>query len=60
MKTSKLHGSSKLLRSHLFKRAPMGLLSLLLLIGGGVLVWRTFAPASDPAPAEMAQGFPSS
>lgn len=36
----------------------MGLLALLLLVGGGVLVWRVFAPASDPTPAEMTQGFP--
>lgn len=38
------------------RRSPLLILALLLL-GGGVMVWRTLTPASDPAATEM-QGFP--
>lgn len=59
MKTSELQGSSsKPLRSPPLKRSQLGLLALLLIVGGGVVVWRTFTPARDPAPSEMAQGLP--
>ncbi|NJR62872.1 MAG: efflux RND transporter periplasmic adaptor subunit [Cyanobacteria bacterium CRU_2_1] len=59
MKTSELHGSSsKPLRSRYLKRSPLGLLALLLLVGGGVVIWRTFTPASAPSSSEMAPGFP--
>jgi HlyD family secretion protein len=50
--------SSKPLRLRRPNQSQLGLLALLVLVGGGAVVWRTFAPpASDPA-AEMAQGFP--
>lgn len=60
MKTSERHGSSsKSWRSHPLKRSQLGLLTILLLmVGGGVVVWRTFTPASDPAASKMAQEFP--
>jgi len=58
MKTSELQGSSsKPLRSRPL-RSQLGLLALLLIVVGGVVVWRTFTPARDPAPSEMAQGLP--
>lgn len=50
--------STKSLRSPTLKRSAFGLFALLLLLGGGVVVWRLFMPADDSASSEMAQGFP--
>jgi HlyD family secretion protein len=45
-------------RSRRLKRSQFGLLALLLLVGGGVAVWRIFSPANDPDSSQMAQGMP--
>ncbi|MBD2353140.1 efflux RND transporter periplasmic adaptor subunit [Tolypothrix sp. FACHB-123] len=39
-------------------RSQLGLLGLLLLVGGGIVVWRTVTPSTQPPSAPMAQGFP--
>ncbi len=60
MKTSKFQGSSlkPSVQSRHLKRLQLGLLALLLLVGGGVAISRTFTAASDPSSSEMAQGLP--
>lgn len=39
-------------------RSPLVLLALLILAGGGIVIWRLLTPASDSAPPGMAQGLP--
>lgn len=60
MKTSESSGSSRKpsVESRRLNRVQLGLLGLLLLVGGGVIVWRTLTPASEPASSQMAQGLP--
>jgi HlyD family secretion protein len=60
MKTSESQGSSTetLRRSHRLKRSHLGLLALLLLLGGGVMLWRQFTSTGAPAASSMAQGPP--
>lgn len=60
MEPSKSQGlsSKPSTRSRRLKRSQLGLLALLLLGGSGVVIWRAFPPASDPASSQMAQGLP--
>lgn len=60
MKTSQSQGSSpeSSVPSRRLNRVQLGLLTLLLLMGGGVLVWRTVTPASEPISSQMPQGLP--
>lgn len=60
MKTSESQGSSPQpsVPSRRLNRVQLGLLALLLLVGGGVVVWRTLTSANDPASSQMAQGQP--
>jgi HlyD family secretion protein len=60
MKTSESHESlpKPSTRSRHLQRWQLGLLVLLLLVGAGVVVWRTFTPASAPSATGMAQGMP--
>jgi RND family efflux transporter MFP subunit len=44
--------------SRRLKRSQLGLLALLLLLGGGAIVWRTLTPSSDSASPEAAQTLP--
>ncbi|MBD2212984.1 efflux RND transporter periplasmic adaptor subunit [Calothrix sp. FACHB-156] len=60
MKTSQSQDSSPQLSvsSRRLKRSHLGLVGLLLLVGGGVVVWRTVTPTTDSASSQMPQGFP--
>lgn len=60
MKTSESSDSSPKpsVQSRRLNRVQLGLLGLLLLMGGGVIVWRTVAPASKPASSQMPPGLP--
>lgn len=58
METSNQRTSFGLAKSRHLKRSSLGLLALLLLIGSGVWIWRTFTATGNPESSEMAQGFP--
>jgi hypothetical protein len=60
MKTSQSQGSSPKpsVAPRRLSRVQLGLLALLLLVGSGVVIWRTITPASEPASSKMAQALP--
>ncbi|MDZ7955012.1 efflux RND transporter periplasmic adaptor subunit [Nostoc sp. DedQUE09] len=60
MKTSESQGSSPKpsVAPRRLNRVQLGLLALLLLVGSGVVIWRTITPASEPASSKMAQALP--
>ena len=60
MKTAKSLGSAPetTAKSYRLKRWPLGLLALLLLLGGGALVWRTMMASQEAAPPTAERGLP--